>query len=72
VNLAHTEAYHELHKTVSGLKNMGSAVRVNVFENVASVYRLITVTILIVKASVILVPRPLMSCLSFVSDVDQT
>ena len=31
VNLAHTEVYHELHKAVSILNNMGNAVRMNVF-----------------------------------------
>jgi hypothetical protein len=41
VNLAHTEVYH---KTVSGLKTMGNAVRMNAFENVASAYRLVVVT----------------------------
>lgn len=43
MNLEHTEVYNELHKSVSDLNNMGNAVRMNVFENVASGYRLVAV-----------------------------
>jgi len=43
VNLAHTEVYQELHKSVSGVNNTENAVRMNAFENAASGYRLVTV-----------------------------
>lgn len=43
-----------------------------IHENVASGYRLVTVITLIAEATIRLVPRTLMSCLSFASSVDQT